>query len=78
MDIIIKIIYVSWLCYKDFITDIQFKNVSDFEDVDFKMLNTDLNEGTDGNPIYLYYSKTRLDFTTLNTAFLFKIKYSFL
>ena len=57
---------------KDFITDIQFKNVSDFENVDFKMLNTDLNEGTDGNPIYLYYSKTRLDFTTLNTAFLFK------
>lgn len=57
---------------KDFITDIQFKNESDFQNVDFKMLNTDLNEGTDGNPIYLYYSKTRLDFTTLNTAFLFK------
>ena len=57
---------------KNFITDIQFKNESDFDNSDFKMINTDLNEGTDGNPIYLYYSKTRLDFTTLNTAFLFK------
>ena len=40
---------------KDFITDINLKNVSDFENVDFKMLNTDLNEGTDGN--HLFYKK---------------------
>ncbi len=35
-------------------------------------MNTiDLNETTDGSPIYMYTSKTRLDFTTMDTAFVF-------
>jgi hypothetical protein len=56
---------------RDFITDVKFENNPDLEDPDYSMNTIDLNETTDGSPVYMYTSKTRLDFTTMDTAFVF-------
>ena len=42
---------------KNFLTDIRFENNPDLEDPDFSMNQIDLNETTDGTPIYMYTSK---------------------
>jgi len=56
---------------RDFLTDVRFENNADLQDDDFSMNTIDLNETTDGSPVYMYTSKTRLDFTTMDTAFVF-------
>lgn len=56
---------------RDFLTDIRFENNADLQDADFTMNTIDLNETTDGTPVYMYTSKTKLDFTTMETAFVF-------
>jgi hypothetical protein len=56
---------------RDFVTDVKFENNPDLEDPDYSMNTIDLNETTDGSPVYMYTSKTRLDFTTMDTAFVF-------
>ena len=54
---------------KNFLTDLRFESNPNLDDPDFAMNQIDLNETTDGNPVYMYTSKTRLDFTTMDTAF---------
>ena len=56
---------------RDFITDVKFENNPDLDNPDYSMNTIDLNETTDGSPVYMYTSKTRLDFTTMDTAFVF-------
>ena len=59
---------------RDFITDVKFENNPDLDNPDYSMNTIDLNETTDGSPVYMYTSKTRLDFTIplkMDTAFVF-------
>lgn len=64
---------------KNYLTDIKFKNDRNFtsENSDFTLIDKNLNEGTNGNEIYMYVSRTKFDFKALDTAFYYDKKIYF-
>lgn len=61
----------------NYLTDIVIKNTKNSTEEGYTLLDTNLNDNTDGNQLYMYYSKKRFDVRPINTACFYSDGYTY-